>query len=182
MTIFLDDREDAPEEEPVEGEVQEDATGEEAGDVEGDVEGQGQDEDEEADGNGGVAVQEKFWGGYEEDVDNDGEEDEGSDEESSDEGGGEYTEEEEEDHNTSENETEGQGSRTWKEFYSKENATTLKDQLLLNFCKHLQDILGGCKSERHAIDYAQDVRRIWDTLNTKDDSLGSLLADAGLHI
>ena len=78
--------------------------------------------------NGGVAVHEKCWGGDEEDVDNDGEEDEGSEEESSDEGGGEYMEEEEEeeDHNTSENETEGQGSRTWKEFYSKEMPPRLK--------------------------------------------------------
>ena len=82
MTIFPDDREDAPEEEPVEGEVQEDATGEEAGDVEGQGQDEGGYEDEE------VAVQEKCWGGDEEDVDNDVEEDEGSDEESSDEGGG----------------------------------------------------------------------------------------------
>ena len=180
MTIFPDDREDAPEEEPVEGEVQEDATGEEAGDVEGQGQDEGGNKDEEADGNGGVAVQEKCGGGDEEDVDNDSEEDEGSDEESSDEGGGEYMDEGDDD--TSENETEGQGIRTWKEFYSKGNATTLKDQLLLKFCKHLQDILGGCKSERHAIDYAQDVRRIWDTLNAKDDSLGSLLEEGGLHI
>ena len=69
MTIFPDDREDAPEEEPVEGEVQEDATGEEAGDVEGQDQDEGGYEDEEADGNGGVAVQEKCWGGDEEDVD-----------------------------------------------------------------------------------------------------------------
>lgn len=71
---------------------------------------------------------------------------------------------------------------TWKEFYLSGNATTFQDRLLTKFCGYLQDIAGGCKKERQAIQHCQDVQRVWDSINANDDALTTLLEDGGTNI
>lgn len=77
---------------------------------------------------------------------------------------------------------EGQEVTTWKQFYKDGKPTTFQDTLLIKFCQHLQNILGGCKKERHAINAAQDMYRVWDTINVNDDSLSSLLNNGSVNI
>ena len=72
--------------------------------------------------------------------------------------------------------------QTWKYFYREGHAKSLKDTLLVKFCRHLQDIFGGCKKESLAVEHAQNVRRIWELINRDDDTLTSLLDDGGLNI
>ena len=106
--------------------------------------------------------------------------DESTSESSSDEGssGEDYEESE-----TSESEANtATRQQTWKQFYREGHAKSLKDTLLVKFCKHLQDILGGCKKESLAIEHAQNVRRVWDMINPDHDTLTSLLDDGGLNI
>ena len=56
------------------------------------------------------------------------------------------------------------------------------ETLLIYFCRHLQDILGGCKKPRHAIWHAQNVRHIHIAIDPKADSLACFLQDGGSNI
>ena len=105
--------------------------------------------------------------------------DESTSETSSDEGSSDEDYEESE---SSELEANSARQQTWKQFYREGHAKSLKDTLLVKFCKHLQDILGGCKKESLAIEHAQNIRRVWDMINPDDDTLASLLDDGGLNI
>ena len=80
-------------------------------------------------------------------------------------GDSEESESESEDEDESEGEDEGQDTRqTWKTFYKKGRANTIVDELLITFYDHLQNILGGCKKQRHAIEHAQNIRRLLKTV------------------
>ena len=89
----------------------------------------------------------------------------------------EQEEEEEEDIGEGENES----YKTWRSFYQNAKGSTVMERLLIGFCRHLQNILGGCKSERDAIQHAQNVRRCLTTISPIM-ALSSLLKDGGLLI
>lgn len=79
-------------------------------------------------------------------------------------------------------ETDEETFNTWSEYYKEAEGGTLMEKLLILYYQHLQDILGGCKKERHAIEHAQNVRRIRDAINKQDDTLDALLEDGGLNV
>lgn len=45
---------------------------------------------------------------------------------------------------------------TWKTFYQRGEANNFLDKLLVLFYQYLQDIIGGCKKERNALEQAQE--------------------------
>lgn len=45
---------------------------------------------------------------------------------------------------------------TWKTFYQRGEANNFLDKLLVLFYQYLQDIVGGCKKERNALEQAQE--------------------------
>ena len=73
-------------------------------------------------------------------------------------------------------------STTWKIYYEEDNATTVREKLLVMFYQHLRECFGGCKTVNQAILHAQNVRRILDLLDpSKDDAtFESLLKDGGV--
>ena len=73
-------------------------------------------------------------------------------------------------------------SETWKEYYSKGKANSPMEKLLILFCQHLQNILGGCKRERHAIQHAQSVRKVMESIDSKSPTLECVIAEGGTNI
>ena len=109
------------------------------------------------------------------DVVDDGGEDEKSDED--------YDEDEDE-QSESEGETEDEKQQyvTWKKYYEEGSGKTTMEKLLILYCRHLQDILGGCKKQRQAIHHTQNVRHVWKCINAEDESLSCFVKDGGLDI
>lgn len=54
---------------------------------------------------------------------------------------------------------------TLKAYYKRGVAKTTREKFLILFCDHAQNILGGCKKERHAILHTQHVRAVQDHLD-----------------
>lgn len=71
---------------------------------------------------------------------------------------------------------------TWGQYYEEASGDDLMETLLIYFCRHLQDILGGCKKPRHAIWHAQNVWHIHVAIDPKVDSLACFLQDGGSNI
>ena len=72
---------------------------------------------------------------------------------------------------------------TWKTFYQRGEANHFLDKLLVMFYQYLQDIIGGCKKERNALEQAQRVRRVMESMNQQpNDSTLSSLLDGGIQI
>ena len=63
-------------------------------------------------------------------------------------------------------------------------ARTTREKVLVLFCDHLQNIIGGCKKERQAILHTQHVRRVHDLLDPKkeDGTIESLLRNGGIDV
>ena len=90
----------------------------------------------------------------------------------------------EEDHETSEEGGEQDASdqtsdeeleafQTWAQYYQEGKGKTEMETLLMKYCHHLQDILGGCKKPTHAVCHAQNVRRIKDATDPRGNTLKS---------
>ena len=71
--------------------------------------------------------------------------------------------------------------KTWRSFYQSATGRTVMEHLLIAFCKHLQNILGRCKSERDAIQHAQNVRRCLTSIDPIT-APSSLQKDGGLLV
>ena len=73
---------------------------------------------------------------------------------------------------------------TWKAYYKHGKAKTTREKLLLLFCDHFQNILGGCKKERQAILHTQHVRAVQDHLdkNHEDETVESLVKNGGMDV
>ena len=87
-----------------------------------------------------------------------------------------------EDSKDSDEEDEKKGFDTWSQYYQEGQGNNMMEKLLIMFYCHLQDIIGGCKKERHAINHAQNVRRVRDMSDEKDTTLNCFLQDGGLDI
>ena len=74
--------------------------------------------------------------------------------------------------------------RTLQEYYRQGKGNSVKDTLLIMFCDYLQNIIGGCKSEKMAILHAQNVRRVLTCLDPKsqDTSVESLVENGGVEL
>ena len=68
-----------------------------------------------------------------------------------------------------------------KEFY-KGRPRGFRHQLLKFFYEHLQDLGGGANKERQAGIHAQNVRKLLDHLDQKNDTISCLLEDGGLQM
>ena len=71
---------------------------------------------------------------------------------------------------------------TWGQYYQEASGDDVMETLLIYFCRHLQDILGGCKKPRHAVWHSQNVRHICYAIDPKADSLARFLQDGGSNI
>ena len=68
-----------------------------------------------------------------------------------------------------------------REFY-KGRTRGFRHQLLKYFYEHLQDLSAGANKERQACIQAQNVRRLIEHLDPKNDTISCLIEDGGLHI
>jgi hypothetical protein len=68
-----------------------------------------------------------------------------------------------------------------KEFY-KGRSRGFRHQLLKYFYEHLQDLGGGANKERQAGIHAQNVRKLLDRLDPKNDTISCLIEDGGLQM
>lgn len=68
-----------------------------------------------------------------------------------------------------------------KEFY-KSRPRGFRHQLLKYFYEHLQDLGGGANKERQAGIHAQNVRKLLDHLDPKNDTISCLIEDGGLQM
>jgi len=68
-----------------------------------------------------------------------------------------------------------------KEFY-KGRPRGFRHQLLKCFYEHLQDLGGGANKERQAGIHAQNVRKLLDHLDPKNDTISCLIEDGGLQM
>ena len=68
-----------------------------------------------------------------------------------------------------------------KEFY-KGRPKGFRHQLLKYFYEHLQDLGGGANKERQAGIHAQNVRKLLDHLDPKNDTISCLIEDGGLQM
>ena len=68
-----------------------------------------------------------------------------------------------------------------KEFY-KGRPKGFRHQLLKYFYEHLQDLGGGANKERQAGIHAQNVRKLLDHLDPKNDTISCLIEDRGLQM
>ena len=117
--------------------------------------------------------------------------DEGSDDLEEDDGEGTDDEEVDEDESLQESEDEASedenGDEEWeqyeavREFY-KGRPRGFRHQLLKHFYQHLQDLSGGANKERQACIHAQNVRKLIEHLDPKNDTISCLIEDGGLHI
>lgn len=68
-----------------------------------------------------------------------------------------------------------------KEFY-RVRPKGFRHQLLKSFFDHLQDLGGGANKERQAFIHAQNVRKLLDHLDPKNDTISCLIEDGGMHM
>ena len=83
----------------------------------------------------------------------------------------------------SEDITDDEERQQWavKEFY-KGRPKGFRYQLLKYFYEHLQDLGGGANKERQAGIHVQNVRKLLDHLDPKNDTMSCLLEDGGLQM
>ena len=109
-------------------------------------------------------------------------EDEGSDNEDEDEGEDEDLQSNDEDEDLDED----TGDEEWEELVVREfykgRPKGFRHQLLKYFYEHLQDLGGGANKERQACIHAQNVRKLLDQLDPKNDTISCVIEDGGMHM
>ena len=114
-----------------------------------------------------------------EDIEDKQDENKGSDDEKED----EYESIQDDEDEGSENDIGDEEWQQWavKEFY-KGRPKGFRHQLLKYFYEHLQDLGGGANKERQAGIHAQNVRKLLDHLDPKNDTISCLIEDGGLQM
>ncbi|KAJ7394613.1 hypothetical protein OS493_000431 [Desmophyllum pertusum] len=78
------------------------------------------------------------------------------------------------------------GNKEWealavREFY-KGRPKGFRHQLLKHFYEHLQDLGGGANKERQACIHTQNVHKLLDQLDSKNDTISCIIEDGGMHM
>lgn len=87
-------------------------------------------------------------------------------------------------HRTSEDEN---GDEEWEQYeavrkFYKGRTRGFRHQLLKYFYEHLRDFSGGANKGRQACIHAQNVRKLIEHLDQKNDTISCLIEDGELHI
>ena len=78
------------------------------------------------------------------------------------------------------------GDEEWEELVVREfykgRPKGFRHQLLKYFYEHLQDFGGGANKERQACIHTQNVRKLLDQLDPKNDTISCIIADGGMRM